>query len=55
MTRIVRAIATLSILSGALVTASAQPPECGATTFLGQTEGDFVIKDFHFIQRRSSS
>ena len=45
---IVRALAILSILGAALGSASAQPPECGATTFLGQTEGDFVIKDFHF-------
>lgn len=48
MIRIVRVIAPLSILIAALGSASAQLPECGATTFLGQTEGDFVIQDFHF-------
>jgi homoserine O-acetyltransferase/O-succinyltransferase len=43
-----RAFTCLSILGAALGSASAQVVSTGAPEFVGETQGDFVVKDFSF-------
>ena len=48
MKRVLEAITYLSILSAAMAQVSAQPTSGLARPFLGQTESDFIVKNFRF-------
>ena len=48
MKRVLEAITYLSILSAAMAQVSAQPASGAAPPFLGQTESEFIVKNFRF-------
>ena len=48
MKHVLNAITCITILSGMIATASAQAASSAPPRFLGQTEGDFIVKDFRF-------